>query len=82
MNVLTSLGFAEDRRLKFALDLLKKKRLPDGSWAIDATHPDIARGAGYRIKIPPKKFALEEEGRPSKWITLTALKVMKRVEEA
>ena len=82
LDVLTSLGFADDKRLKFALDLLKKKQLADGTWEIDAMHPDIARGAGYTMKKRPKRFALEEEGKSSKWITLTALKVMKRVEEA
>ncbi len=82
MDVLTSLGYGGDKRLGFAIDLLKKKRLSDGTWMIDAIHPDIARGSGYKIKDKRKRFALEKEGKPSKWITLTALKVLKRVDEA
>ena len=82
MDVLTSLGFGSDKRLGFALNLLKQKRRPDGKWMIDATHPDIARGAGYKIRDQRKRFALEDEGKPSKWITLTALRVLKRVDEA
>ena len=82
LDVLTSLGYADDKRLKPALNVLAKKRLSDGSWALDAVHPDIGSGAGYRFRVRPKRFALEEEGRPSKWITLTALRVLKRVDEA
>ena len=81
LDVITALGYAEDRRLKLALQLLGRKRLPDGAWKLDAIHPDLGIGAGYRFKAP-RKFALEKSGRPSKWITLTALRVLKRVEEA
>jgi len=82
LDVLTSLGFGGDKRLRFALQLLNEKRLPDGSWAMDAVHPDMGKGAGYELRGTPTRFALESEGKPSKWITLTALKVLKRVEEA
>jgi hypothetical protein len=82
LNVLTSLGFAADSRLSFALNLLKKKRLPSGTWALDAVHPDLGDGADYILKRKTKRFALEREGKPSKWITLTALRVLKMVEEA
>ncbi len=40
-------------------------------------------GGGYRMskkRVTP--FALETKGRPSKWITLTCLQVLKWVEEA
>jgi hypothetical protein len=81
LDVITSLGYAGDRRLKAALQILQRKRRPGGTWALDATHPDLGAGAGYRFKKQPKRFALERETRPSKWITLTALRVLKRVEE-
>jgi hypothetical protein len=81
LDVLTSLGFARDPRLEYALNLLKEKRLPSNEWTLDAIHPDVGPGADYTVEGTPIKFALEEEGRPSKWITLTALKVLKRVEE-
>lgn len=83
LDVLTSLGYGGDKRLSFALDLLKEKRLEDGAWAMDAIHPDLGDGADYIMKDKVlNRFALEQLGMPSKWITLTALKVLKRVEEA
>ena len=81
LDVITSLGHGRDRRLKRALQILERKRLPDGTWALDAIHPDLGIGAGYRFKKRPRKFALEKPGKSSKWITLTALRVLKRVDE-
>ena len=83
LDVLTSLGYAGDRRLLPALQILRKKQRSDGTWILDRIHPDEgpARGPGAaRRKVEP--FGLERAGRPSKWITLTALRVLKRVEEA
>lgn len=82
LDMLTRLGYGDDRRLRPALDLLVKRRRPDGTWSLDKVHPDLGAGAGYRFRRPPKRFALEREGQPSKWITLTALQVLKRVEDA
>ncbi len=82
LDMLTRLGYGGDRRLRPALELLEKKRRPDGRWALDKVHPDLGAGAGYRFRRKPKRLALETEGMPSKWITLTALQVLKRVEEA
>jgi len=82
LDVLTSLGYADDKRLKPALDLLIRKRLSNGSWALDAIHPDVGVGAGYRFRQRPRRFALEREGRPSKWVTLIALRILKRVDYA
>ena len=82
MDVLTRLGYAGDRRLKPALKLLDDRELPGGVWALDRVHPDLARGAKYSLRRKPKRFALESEGKPSKWITLKALLVRNRVEEA
>ncbi len=82
LDMLTRLGYGGDPRLRPALELLEKKRRPDGTWALDKIHPDLGLGAGYRFPRKPKRFALETEGKPSKWITLTALQVLKRVEEA
>lgn len=81
LDVITSLGYADDKRLKAALRILQEKRRADGTWNLDAIHPDLGAGAGYRLKKRPKRFALEIEGRPSKWITLTALRILKRVED-
>ena len=83
LDVITSLDFSRDRRLDYALKFLKKRQLPNGSWALDAIHPNLGAGADYILREnKPKRFALEREGRSSKWITLTALKILKRVEES
>ncbi|MHB8567151.1 MAG: prenyltransferase/squalene oxidase repeat-containing protein [Nitrososphaerales archaeon] len=81
LDIITTLGYAADRRLGPALELLKSKRLADGKWALDKIHPDVGKGAGYRFKKEPRRFALEKEGEQSKWITFNALAVLKRVEE-
>jgi hypothetical protein len=54
------------------------KRRPDGTWVLDRVHPDMEPAAGFASKA--KTFALEAPGKPSKWITLAALRVLKRVE--
>jgi hypothetical protein len=83
LEVVTRLGFAEDRRLDPALAVLKGKRTKEGIWVMDRVHPDLGAGAGYRMKkAAVKPFVLEREGKPSKWITLRALRVLKRVQEA
>ncbi len=82
LDTLTRLGYGGDRRLRRPLALLEEKRRPDGTWVLDRVHPDLGAGAGFRFRRPPKRFALEREHEPSKWITLTALGVLKRVEES
>jgi hypothetical protein len=85
LDLLTSLGYGADPRLRFALDLLKKKRRSDGRWNLDAVHPDetgksVAEWYRKHPKDRPTPFALEGTGRPSKVITLTALNVLARAE--
>jgi hypothetical protein len=59
-------GEPPDPRLDEAIDLLKSKRQPDGTWLLENTHP----GAVH--------FSLEEgDGRPSRWNTLRALRVLR-----
>ncbi|HYM39510.1 MAG TPA: hypothetical protein VEY12_05110 [Thermoplasmata archaeon] len=83
LDVITRLGFADDRRLGPALKILSEKRRPDGTWVLDAVHPDVEPGAGSTsLTKKYKRFTLEAPGEPSKWITLTALRVLKRVEDA
>lgn len=81
LDVITRLGYADDRRLNAGLQILNDKRGADGTWMLDAVHPDLGAGAGYRLKTKTKRLALEREGKPSKWITLTALGVLKRVDD-
>ena len=80
---MTRLGYADDRRLRPALKVLADKRRPDGTWVLDKVHPDVdaALKQDYEGK-ELKRWSLEREGKPSKWITLTALTVLKRVEDA
>jgi hypothetical protein len=83
LDVITALGFGGDRRLRPALGLLERKR-KDGVWSPERVHPDPPSYAwgknNRRHEVHP--FAFEEAGRPSKIITLTALRVQRRVTEA
>jgi hypothetical protein len=69
LDVLTKLGYTSDERLTDALEILLQKRQKGGTWILE-TAP-IGR---MHTNIEPK-------GKPSKWITLTALKVLKRISE-
>lgn len=82
LDVITQLGFAGDRRLRPALKILTGKRRPNGTWRIDRPHPDVSgpKAAQYRKGITP--LVIEPPGKPSKWLTLRALSVLKRVEHA
>jgi hypothetical protein len=85
LGVLTALGYGDDRRLRFALDVLKDKRRADGTWILDTVHPDIGPGDSYKMKPPyepepPLAWSFEWVGEPSKVITYKALKVLKRIE--
>jgi hypothetical protein len=64
-------GDAPDARLGEAIELLRAKRQPDGHWLLENTY----RGAVH--------FALEEgDGRPSRWNTLRALRVLRWHEQS
>jgi hypothetical protein len=84
LDFMTALGYSSDRRLGHAVSVLKKKRLSNGRWILDAVHPDIEGGiAEWFAKHPkqaPVPFSLEKVGKPSKMITLRALLVLDRLE--
>ena len=87
LEFVTALGGGDDIRAAEALQLLKKKRLSSGRWAMDAVHPDYLNAGSlpewwskYKNRFRP--FSLEHVGEPSKMITLRALRVLKRVGEA
>lgn len=84
LDVLTSLGYTDDPRLRFALDLLRSKRRADGRWNLDAHQPDpdpeSARWYDAHPKQRPTPLAIESPGRPSKMVTLRARLVLARVE--
>jgi hypothetical protein len=54
-----------DARLQDAVDILKKKRLDNGTWKLESTF-------NGKTLIP-----IEKKGEPSKWITLRSLLVLK-----
>jgi hypothetical protein len=58
-------GAARDARLQDAIDLVQKKRRPDGRWSLENRH----NGTTF--------FELEEIGTPSRWNTLRALRVLR-----
>jgi hypothetical protein len=59
-------GGAPDPRLAEAIDLLRSKRQPDGVWLLENTHPGTVH------------FTLEDgDGRPSRWNTLRAMRVLR-----
>ncbi|MCI4324339.1 MAG: hypothetical protein L3K00_00395 [Thermoplasmata archaeon] len=83
LDALTALRYGRDRRLTFALDLLRKKRRPDGRWNLDADQfdPD-AETAVFFAKHPNKRptpLVFEKAGGPSKMVTLRARVVLSRV---
>ena len=83
LDLMTKLGYADDKRLKPALKILNNKRQADGTWLLDRVHPDLGLGARYALDVKNvRPFALEKPGKPSKWITLTALRVLVRVDAA
>ena len=84
LDFMTALGYSEDKRLGFALSLLREKRRPDGRWNLDANRPEESAAlAAFRKKNPHSKdltpFVLELPGQPSKMITFTVLKVLNRI---
>src|SRR5437867_9774938 len=59
-------GDPPDPRVDEAIDLLRSKQQSDGTWLLENTHP----GAVH--------FALDDgDGRPSRWNTLRALRVLR-----
>jgi hypothetical protein len=80
LDFLTRLGYGSDPRLKPALRWLIDKRRADGTWALDADHPDLdPRHGGYAFDEGPVwPFRLEPPNEPSRWATVTALGVLAR----
>ena len=55
-----------DERMQDALDVLVKKRRKDGTWPVQAKHPGQTH------------FDMEQSGKPSRWNTLRALRVLRK----
>ena len=69
LDVLTRLGYIEDERLDDALLVLLQKRGSDGKWILEST-------PSGRMQVN-----IESRGKPSKWITLITLRVLKRIQK-
>ncbi|HEV2317012.1 MAG TPA: hypothetical protein VGV89_05510 [Thermoplasmata archaeon] len=82
LDLLTRLGYGGDPRLRRALDLLESKRNPEGSWNIEADHPDLPPEIDYQVSAPYYPFVIERAGAPSRWATLNALGVLARAGRA
>jgi hypothetical protein len=68
LDYLRSAGVEPDERVAEAISLVESKRDPDGRWPLENPHP----GATY--------FELDDgEGRPSRWNTLRAMRVLRWV---
>lgn len=84
VDLLTALGYSGDKRLGYALSLVREKRRKDGRWNVDANRPEESAQLAAHRKAHPKSadftpLVLEEPNRPSKMITLTCMKVLARV---
>jgi hypothetical protein len=65
-EALTEAGYGDDVRLDNTYDLILSKRNPEGQWKMEYSYNG-------------KTWAdVEQKGKPSKWVTLRALRVLKR----
>jgi hypothetical protein len=67
LDVLTKLGYVKDERLGDGVEALLQKRQSDGAWFLE----NSPQGR--------MQTNIESKGKPSKWITLIALRVLKRL---
>ena len=67
LDMLTKLGYSKDERLCDAVEVLLQKRQSNGAWVLENS-PEGRMQAN-----------MEKKGQPSKWITMIALRVLKRL---
>lgn len=65
LECLRASGCVVDARLEEAIALVNKKRLPDGTWPLQNRHSGESH------------FEMERVGKPSRWNTLRALRVLR-----
>ncbi len=70
LDYLRAAGVAPDKRVAEAIGLVEKRRGEDGRWPLQNPHPGLLH------------FAMEGEGKPSRWNTLRALRVLRWYERA
>jgi len=69
LSVVTKLGYIDDERLTDSVELLLQKRCPDSTWLLE------------NAPTGRMQANIETVGKPSKWMTLNALRVLKRLNE-
>jgi hypothetical protein len=67
LDVLTKLGYGKDRRVDEAVDIILQKRKSNGAWILE------------KSPMGRMQTDIERKGQPSKWITLIALRILKRL---
>ena len=65
LEILTRLG-CRDERMQEAVDLVVSKQDASGRWALAGTF-----NGSFQVDV-------EEKGKPSKWVTVNALRVLRR----
>jgi len=65
LGILTRLGY-HDSRMQEAVDLVVSKQDENGKWRLE-------RSFNGRVQVN-----IEQKGKPSKWVTLNALRILKR----
>jgi len=67
LNYFQSAGTIWDKRMKAAIDIVQNKKNKNGSWNLNAAHPGQVH------------FIMEKAGKPSRWNTLRAMRVLKHL---
>jgi hypothetical protein len=67
LDVLIKLGYAKDPRINDAVDIVMQKRQSSGAWILE------------KSPMGRMQTNIERKGQPSKWITLIALRILKRL---
>ncbi len=82
LRLITAVGYGADPRARPVLRWLLRKRRRDGTWAIDADHPDVdPTQLAYPLdEWPYWPLRLETPNEPSRWATIDALSVLARRE--
>ena len=79
LTILSRAGKLDDPRTKEALDIVEKKRGPDGLWRADDYYWNVRRTPSTKLKVLVSNVEVVDWGRkgPSKMITLNVLRTLK-----
>jgi hypothetical protein len=67
LDILTKLGYVDDPRVDETVDIILQKRQSNGAWVLENS------------PMGRMQTDIERKGQPSKWITLIALRILKRL---